>query len=145
MRIAAARGREVRLQRERAIAARADLEKGRRGRLPKNIMVKVIMPDENTRYLGGPEGTTWVRTAEGTAYIIAARSDTEIKIAERLISQLIERRIVPYGFPLNQVGVCAMFNERATEHCIWLNHTLMPAPEGAKADALPTQAGLLVS
>jgi hypothetical protein len=144
LRFAAARGREIRLQRERAIAERRDLETGQRGPLPKDVTVNVIIPDENTRYLGGPEVTVWVQTAEGAAYIIAARNDGEVQIAERVIDEVIEAGIVPYGFPLNEKGICAMFSEKETSHCIWLKHTNMPLAKGAPDDTLPTQAGLIV-
>jgi hypothetical protein len=118
LRIFAARGRALRLERERAIAERGDLETGKRGPLPANVTVQVIQLDENTKYLGGPEGLVWLQTAEGTAYILAARNPQEIEIAERVMDEVIQAGIVPYGFPLNQKGICAMFNEKATRHCI---------------------------
>lgn len=116
---------------------------GETGPLPAHLTVQTIQPDENTRYLGGPEGTVWVQTAEGNAYIVAARNPRGIQIAERVINEVIETGIVPYGFPLNQKGICAMFNEKATRHCIWLSPTNMPQPKGAPDDALPTVAGLI--
>lgn len=144
LRIFARRGRELRLQRERAIAERGDLETGQRGPLPAHVTVQAIQQDENTRYLSGPAGPVWLQTAEGTAYILAARNPGEIEIAERIIDEVIRSGIVPYGFPLNQKGICAMFNEKATAHCIWLSPTMMPQPKGVADDKLPTQAGLIV-
>lgn len=106
--------------------------------------MQTIQLDENTQYLGGPEGTVWLQTAEGTPYIVAARNPGEIEIAERVIDEVIQAGIVPYGFPLNQKGICVMFNEKATRHCIWLPPTMMPRPKGAADDESPTQVGLIV-
>lgn len=144
LRIFAAHGRAIRLQRERAIAERGDLEAGQRGPMPKHVKVNAIPPDENTRYMGGSEGTVWVQRADGEAYIVAARNDSEIQIAERIIAELIEVGVDPYGLPLNQKGISALFGEKATSDCIWLSPTSMPAPKGAPSDLLPTHAGVFV-
>jgi hypothetical protein len=60
------------------------------------------------------------------------------------MDEVIQAGIVPYGFPLNQKGICAMFNEKATRHCIWPSPSMMPQPKGAPDDELPKQAGLIV-
>lgn len=144
LRIFADLGEEVRLERERAIAGRTDLETGQRGFMPRQIKINAVQSDENTRYLGGPEGTIWVQTEEGHSYIVAARNEAEIQIAERTINKLIEQGIVPYGFPLNQKGISTMFDETPTSDCIWLSPAMMPPPRGAPSEILPTHVGVFV-
>jgi hypothetical protein len=111
--------------------------------MPLKINAKPIEPDENTHYLVGPEGLVWVQPAIGDPHIIAARDEAEMRNAALFIGQLLEMGLVPYGLPLNQRVVRAMFGGSAIRDCRWVKHTDAPAPTGEAGDTLPTIAAVI--
>ena len=108
------------------------------------VNVTEITPDENTYYLVGPEGLVWVQPSIGDSHIIAAQSDAERQAAESFIGELLNQGLVPYGMPLNQRVIRAMFGGSPTRDCRWVHHTDAPAPTGEDDnDELPTRAAVI--
>ena len=108
------------------------------------VEVKFIEPDETTCYLVGPDGLVWVQPAIGEPVILAARNEAEAKAAESHVNDLLQMRLVPYGLPLNQRVIQAMFGGPATRDCRWVKYTEAPDPKGDAGDTLPTRAAVIV-
>jgi len=104
------------------------------------ISVNFIEPDENTCYLVGPEGLVWTQPSIGEPFILAARNEQERKTAELFVGELLEQGLVPYGLPLNQRQIQAMFGGSAIRDCQWVAASDAPAPCGDEGDTLPTRA-----
>ncbi len=109
--------------------------------MPLKVNVKEIQPDDATCYLVGPEGLVWVQPAIGDAHIIAARNETERTLAAVFVKELLDMGLVPYGLPLNQKVVQAMFGGSAIRDCQWVRHDQAPAPQGD--EPLPTRAAVI--
>lgn len=107
------------------------------------VSVDAITPDDSTAYLVGPEGLVWVQPAIGDAHIVAARTDEERAAAERYIAELLDMGLVPYGMPLNQRQIVAMFGGPWTRDCRWVHWQDAPEPAGDPGDDLPTHAGVV--
>ena len=104
------------------------------------ISVNFIEPDQDTCYLVGAEGLVWTQPAIGEAFILAARNEQERKTAELFVAELLKQGLVPYGLPLNQRQVKAMFGGSAIRDCQWLPPADAPAPTGEADSELPTRA-----
>jgi hypothetical protein len=107
------------------------------------MQMTVIKPDENTKYLVGPEGLVWTQPAIGESHIIAARNEQEEQTAALFIGELLNMGLVPFGIPLNQRSTVAMFGGSPIRDCRWVLGSAAPAPEGVPEDELPTQAGVV--
>ena len=68
-----------------------------------------IAPDDTTCYLVGPEGLVWTQPAIGEPFSLAARSEAERENAAAFVGELLRMGLVPYGLPLNQRAVVALF------------------------------------
>lgn len=110
--------------------------------MPLQVNVTEIQPDEATCYLIGPEGTVWVQPSIGEAHIIAARNESEQRNAAAFVKELLDMGLVPYGLPLNQKVVQAMFGGSAIRDCQWTPYAQAPAPLGD--EPLPTRAAVIV-
>ncbi len=110
--------------------------------MPLAVNVTIIVPDDRTTYLVGPEGTVWTQPAVGDPYIIAARSATERVAAQRFVAELLGMGLVPYGIPLGQRVAIALFGGNSLRDCQWVPWSSAPAPAGG--DPLPTQAVVLL-
>ena len=107
------------------------------------VEVKFIQPDENTHYLVGPLGLVWEQPAIGEPVILAARNEAEARAAESHINDLLQMSLVPYGLPLNQRVIQAMFGGPATRDCQWVKYADAPLPVGDAGDTLPTRAAVI--
>ena len=102
------------------------------------ISVNFIEPDQDTYYLVGPEGLVWSQPAFGDPFILAARNEQERKAAGLFVDELLEQGLVPYGLPLNQKQIQAMFGGSAIRDCQWVAASDAPAPCSEDAeDILP--------
>jgi hypothetical protein len=107
------------------------------------VKVKIIAPDEDTRYLVGPEGLVWTQPATGEPYILAARNENERQAAAGFVGELLAMGAVPYGLPLNQRAIVACFGGSPIRDCVWMPHAEAPAPTGEEDDTLPAQAAVI--
>ena len=108
------------------------------------ISVDYIEPDESTAYLVGAEGTVWTQPAiGGDAFILAARNEQERQAAELFVAELLKQGLIPYGLPLHQKQIRAMFGGSAVRDCRWMIHTDAPTPTGDDGDDLPTRAAVI--
>ena len=98
--------------------------------------VQIITPDQDTAVLVGPEGLVWVQPAIGEPVILAARNEAERAAAAQHIIDLLTMGLVPYGLPLNQASIVAMFGGPVTRGCAWVPASEAPQPEGG--EPLPT-------
>jgi hypothetical protein len=108
------------------------------------MKVQVIEPDEQTFYLVGSEGLVWVQPSIGEPHIIAARNDQERQTAALFVGELLKMRLVPYGIPLNQLAIVAMFGGSLTRDCQWIKWTDAPGPVGDGGDDLPEHAAVIL-
>lgn len=103
-----------------------------------------ITPDEHTTYLVGPEGVVWLTPSlGGESFILAARNDLERSQAARFVGDLLQMGLVPYGLPVNQQAIVAMFGGSPIRDCTWLPWPEAPQPVGDPGDTLPTQAAVI--
>lgn len=108
------------------------------------VDARVIEPDADTVFLVGPEGLVWTQPAIGDPYIVAARNDAERTNAAQFILGLLEMGLVPYGLPLGQRALVAVFGGPMLRDCEWVHHAEAPAPGGAEAGVLPTRAAVII-
>lgn len=108
------------------------------------VKVEFVEPDKETHYLVGPFGLVWEQPALGDPVIIAARNEAEARAAESHVNDLLQMGMVPYGLPLNQRVVQAMFGGPATRDCRWTPYQDAPLPVGDAGDTLPTRAAVIV-
>ena len=107
--------------------------------------IENIEPNEETHFLVGPEGLVWTQPAIGEPVIIAANSEENRKQAAAFIWSLLNMGLVPYGMPLTQREIVALFGGSPLRDCRWVHHTKAPEPTGDDGDTLPTQAAIVLS
>lgn len=112
--------------------------------MPIQIEVRPIEPDASTQYLVGPEGLVWVQPAIGEPVILAARTEEEQQGIAAHVGELLRMGLVPYGMPLNQRVIVAMFGGSPLRECRWVHWADAPAPQGDEGDTMPTQAVVVV-
>ena len=107
------------------------------------VTATIITPDADTQYLVGPEGLVWTQPAVGDAYIVAARNEAERLAAAGFVGGLLSMGLVPYGLPLNQRAIVAMFGGSPIRECRWVMAADAPAPTADAGDTLPTRAAVI--
>jgi hypothetical protein len=105
--------------------------------------VEWITPDANTLYLVGAEGLVWTQPAIGEAFTLAARNADEQRAAAVFVANLLELGLIPYGMPLNQRVIVAMFGGNALRDCQWVHHANAPQPTGDADAQLPKRAAVI--
>lgn len=96
--------------------------------------------DDATLFLVGPEGLVWVQPSIGEPFILAARNEEEKVRAARFVGALLAMGLVPYGLPLNQRSIVALFGGSPIRDCHWVPWKEAPLPECDDDEPLPCRA-----